>query len=282
MTALAVKDDQDYWDDKQLAVLRSLGLEQATKADLSLFLSYAQRTGLDPFSRQIYMIGRWDNRSQSTRYTIQASIDGLRIVAQRSGEYAGQTAPMWCGPDGEWVDVWLNVEAPSAAKIGVYRIGFAEPLVAVARLASYMPLTREHKPAGLWAQMPDVMLAKVAEALALRKAFPNDLSGIYAAEEMDQAGTTSIAAGKEKPKAVDSVTPKELPPAWTDEQITEARAAIAAVNALNDVDEIRVVWQASEAVLDVPVDGTTFRAAATERVGVLRDAAADQAKTEAA
>jgi phage recombination protein Bet len=191
-TALAVNQEQKTWDATQLAALRQIGLTDAPAGDLALFLHYAQKTGLDPFSRQLYMIGRWDSRANGNRYTIQSSIDGLRIIAQRSGEYAGQTAPMWCGEDGVWKDVWLSKEPPAAAKIGIYRAGFPEPLVAVATLSSYLPTGKDGKPQGLWAKMPDVMLAKVAEALALRKAFPNDLSGIYTSEEMEQADAKSI------------------------------------------------------------------------------------------
>lgn len=173
-TALAVSTDQEMWDDKQLAALKQLGLANAPKADLAVFLHYAQRTGLDPFARQLYMIER------GGRYTIQASIDGLRIVAQRSGEYAGQVGPYWCGDDGEWIDVWLETKPPVAAKVGVMRKGFNEPLWAVAKFDSYNANTP------IWRKMPDTMIAKCAEALALRKAFPNDLSGIYTTEEMEQ------------------------------------------------------------------------------------------------
>ena len=174
-TALAVSNDQEMWDEKQLAALRQLGLSNAPKADLAVFLHYAQRTGLDPFARQLYMIER------GGRYTIQASIDGLRIVAQRSGEYAGQVGPYGCGDDGEWIDVWLDNKPPVAAKVGVMRKGFSEPLWAVAKFDSYNANTP------IWRKMPDTMIAKCAEALALRKAFPNDLSGIYTTEEMEQA-----------------------------------------------------------------------------------------------
>lgn len=173
-TALAVSNDQEMWDEKQLAALKQLGLSNAPKADLAVFLHYAQRTGLDPFARQLYMIER------GGRYTIQASIDGLRIVAQRSGEYAGQVGPFWCGDDGEWIDVWLDTKPPVAAKVGVMRKGFNEPLWAVAKFDSYNVNTP------IWRKMPDTMIAKCAEALALRKAFPNDLSGIYTSEEMEQ------------------------------------------------------------------------------------------------
>jgi phage recombination protein Bet len=178
-SALAVNSDQNFWDDQQLAALKQIGLANAPKPELAVFLHYCQRTGLDPFARQIYMIER------GGRYTIQSSIDGLRIVAQRSNEYAGQAGPFWCGADGVWTDVWLQQTPPTAAKVGVMRKGFTEVLWAVAKFESY----NANSP--IWKKMPDLMIAKCAEALALRKAFPNDLSGIYTAEEMEQATPSS-------------------------------------------------------------------------------------------
>lgn len=222
-TELAIKADQTTWSPIQKAGLRQIGLTDATEGDLALFFHYAQKTGLDPFSRQIYMIGRWSK--DGTKYTIQSSIDGLRIIAQRSGEYAGQTPPMWCGADGVWTDVWLADTPPVAAKVGVYRQGFAEALVAVARLDSYMPKTKDGKPSGMWGTMPDVMLAKVAESLALRKAFPNDLSGIYTTEEMEQADA------KQPPVAAKtSLTTDEL------------MAAAEEITAAHDRESLLVIW----------------------------------------
>lgn len=238
-TALAVSQDQKTWDATQLAALKQIGLADAPKGDLTLFLHYAQKTGLDPFSRQIYMIGRWDGKSGATRYTIQSSIDGLRIIAQRSGEYAGQTAPMWCGDDGVWQDVWLSKVAPTAAKVGVYRAGFVEPLIAVARLSSYQPTTRDGKPMGLWSSMPDVMLAKVAESLALRKAFPNDLSGIYTSEEMEQADqkTPPLVSA---PAQVVEVT-SSVVETVTDSDVARATAVKAIANSKTK-EELRQIW----------------------------------------
>lgn len=116
--------------------------------------------------------------------TIQVSIDGLRVIAQRTGLYAGQ-ATVWCGRDGAWVDVWLDRTAPpAAAKVSVHvkdGSGGTYCVTAVATTASY------NTGQGLWTKMADVMIAKCAEALALRKAFPHDISGLYLTEEMEQA-----------------------------------------------------------------------------------------------
>jgi hypothetical protein len=107
-------------------------------------------------------------------------------VAERTGQYRGQTAPQWCGQDGEWRDVWLSSEPPAAARVGVWREGFREPLVRSANFRSYA----QQSP--LWRNMPEVMLLKCAEALALRAAFPNQLGGVYTTDEMEQAGGNPV------------------------------------------------------------------------------------------
>lgn len=189
---LTVATNQDFWDDKQLAALKQIGLENAPKGELGVFLHYCQRTGLDPFARQIYMISR------GGKYTIQASIDGLRIVAQRSGKYGGQTKTLWCGADGVWKDVWLESTPPVAAMVGVYVLGNEHPTYAVAKFDSYA-VSYSGKLSGLWSKMPDLMIAKCAEALALRKAFPQDLSGVYTSEEMEQVDTHAKPTPVAKP-----------------------------------------------------------------------------------
>jgi len=187
-STLAVRSDQPYWNQQQLAALAQIGVQNAPPADLAVFLNFAQRTGLDPFARQIYMIGR--NSQDGKKWTIQASIDGLRIVAERSGDYAGQVGPEYCGPDGQWRDTWVAPEPPIAARIGVLRRGFEAPLYAVAYYDEYVQ-TSNGQPTSMWASKPRLMLAKCAEALALRKAFPNDLAGLYTADEMGHAEVRS-------------------------------------------------------------------------------------------
>jgi hypothetical protein len=110
--------------------------------------------------------------------SIQTSIDGFRLIAQRSNEYAGQTVPEWCALDGKWTDVWLSDDAPAAARVGVYRRGFAEALVRTVTWREFGATS------ATWKSMPGLMLAKVAESQALRAAFPMELSGLYTSEEM--------------------------------------------------------------------------------------------------
>lgn len=243
-TALTITEEQKSWTTVQLAALTQLGLAQATPADLEFFLHQAKRTGLDPFARQIYMINR------GGKYGIQTSIDGFRIIAQRSGNYGGQTPAEWCGEDGIWRDVWLASSPPSAARIGVYYKDTPHPTYAVAKWESYAVQTNP-----IWRKMPDVMLAKCAESLALRKAFPNDMSGIYTDDEMGQADVVEV---KPTPQRVEikAVTSSAQPVGLIDWD-----SLLPAIDNLSTKEMVKNMWRARLEVLDVhiPEKGLTLR-----------------------
>ena len=190
MTALALRDDQTQWDAQQIAVLEAGGIDgDVTDAELAAFLHECQRRKLDPFTRQIYLIGRYDSRKGRKVYRSQTSIDGFRLIARRSADKSGidysYEDTIWFDEQGQRHEIWLSDKPPAGAKVVVIRNG--QRFDAVARFGAYVQVDRNGNPSGQWRNMADVMVAKCAEALALRKAFPEDLGGIYTEEEMAQA-----------------------------------------------------------------------------------------------
>lgn len=178
---LAKKPQLSYTKD-QVELVKSQIAPEATVDELKLFLYQAQRTGLDALSRQIYCIHRnvKTQNGWTKKMTIQTSIDGFRVIAERSGNYGGQSEPIFTEVDGKLV----------SCKVSVFRFHNDvryEAAVAVAYWEEYCQRNNEGKPMGLWAKMPHTMLSKVAEALAIRKAYPQDLSGLYTGDEMAQS-----------------------------------------------------------------------------------------------
>ena len=171
-----------------------------TDDELDVFMSAAVRYGLNPLQRQIY--ARIQSNRGSRKLMFMTGIDGYRLVADRTGKYAGNDDP-----------VFDNEDTPRKATVTVYKMveGVRCPFPASARWDQYFP---GEKIGFMWKRMPHLMLGKCAEALALRKAFPQELAGIYTDAEMEQADGSSQAPEKSKAPAqrVAPEPPKEDTP----------------------------------------------------------------------
>lgn len=226
MSNLTLRTNQEFTAEQRALIKRTLLDSEKvifTEDELALFINQAQRTGLDPFTRQIYA-----TKNQG-KMSVQATVDGLRLIAERSGKYAGQTRPTYFDDQGKEYKIWPKEKGyPYAVEVGVLRHDFKEPVYAIAIFEEYAQKTKDWKTGEIrlgfmWAKMPALMLAKVAESLALRKAFPNDLSGIYSREEMEQnednkieeqAGANQTSTQNEATLNLPPVSPQtEKPPA---------------------------------------------------------------------
>lgn len=178
----------------------------ASESEAQALIEIAQARGLNPILGECYFVRRYDKESRRERWAVQASIDALRIKAEQTGLYAGQDEPEYeYDANGRIV----------LARVRVFRRDWPRPAVGVARWSEYVQTTREGNPTRFWAQMPHNQLAKCAEALALRKAFPAVLAKLYTAEEMAQADSEAPAATRAPVATIAHAPAPELPPAPT-------------------------------------------------------------------
>ena len=181
-TTRALSTPLEFTDD-QRRMIRDSFANGASDGEFAVLMEIAKARRLNPLLRQVHFVSRWDTSKGREVWATQVSIDGLRAIAERTGLYAGQDKPEFTErPDGSIV----------SCEVRVYRKDWPRPAVGVAYWSEYVQ-TRKDKasgklfPTSFWQRMPHTMLAKCAEALALRKAFPEDMSGLYTADEMGQA-----------------------------------------------------------------------------------------------
>ena len=233
--------------DREKTVLQATLLDGFNKGDQSQFLVFCERAGLDPFRKQVYA------QNRGGKMTIVTSIDGLRAIAQRSGEYRGQTTPIWMDSKGEWHEVWVHSGMPMACKVGVYRDGFVEPLYAIATM-------NEHGGVGpMWKKMPAHMLSIRAESLALRKGFSNELGGLLSDVEADDSVienpvTTSSPPAQSKADEIKQKIAKKDTPAPEPEAPADPIDAAWLADSLETVgsslEELRAVMSRAKPPVD--------------------------------
>lgn len=195
---LTKTSNQLTFTEDQISLIKKQIAPKATNDELQLFLYQAKRTGLDPLARQIYCIhrkakdqfGNWVEKM-----AVQTSIDGFRVIAERSGDYGGQGEPEFIENEGTLI----------ACKVPVFKFRGEQryqAAVGVAYWSEYVPKEGQDL---MWKKMPRTMISKVAEALALRKAYPQDLSGLYTNDEMQQADGGTIASNGHQPETFEDI-----------------------------------------------------------------------------
>lgn len=188
MSEIVLKD----MSESKVRLVKQLYCKEASDDELDLFIYTCNRTGLDPLARQIYAVFRNNSKKVGDKWIktkemqIQTAIDGFRVVAERSGTYAGQDKVQF-----EYSEDPKEKWHPSIAFVSIYRFSSTgqrfPAAVGEARWEEFCQKDKEGHVTSMWKKMPHTMLAKCAESNGLRKAFPQDLSGLYTTEEMMQS-----------------------------------------------------------------------------------------------
>jgi phage recombination protein Bet len=205
----------------QVQIIRNVYAKDLTDDEFVVFVYQSERRGLDPTNGQIHAVvrGKGENRSLS----IQTGIAGFRLISQRTGRDRGRLGPMWCGPDGKWVDVWLKKEHPAAAKCGVRTTSNPEGSWAVVTWDEVAQKTYSGELNRFWKEMGPTMIAKCAEAAIRRTEFPEELSGLYIDEEMKEDDNRFVLVGTPPPAGPTDTRPREPMRSQINETPLEAR-----------------------------------------------------------
>lgn len=201
--AVAIQQHQEFFTQSQEKMIRDSFLNGATREEATVLMELARVRRLNPITGQIHFVAR--NTKTGKKWSSQVGIDGFRVIAERTGRYDGQDEPEFeRGANG----------MPTVCRVRVYRKDWSRPAVGVAHFSEYAQTSFDGKLTQMWASKPHIMLAKCAEALALRKAFPDDLSGLYTPDEMAQADNEVAPKATRKQateRTVDGVSTVVLP-----------------------------------------------------------------------
>jgi phage recombination protein Bet len=212
----------DKFKPEELALITETVAKDATKEELAWFLYNANLRGLNPLTRQIHFVKRGGTG------TIQTGIDGFRLIAQRTGQYAPSPKPTHFEYDGK--------NLLRATVFGVKLMGNqAFEFSATAKFTEYAQYFNGQL-GNMWKKMPETMLEKCAEAKLLRRGFPEELSGIYSDDEMQQADSITMHEA-EQPSAI------QIPVGGQEEKPLEEENPNPYARLLHTCPEHRIDWK---------------------------------------
>ena len=236
MSTLQKHEEHTIDLDSKRDLIKSVFFKGCSNDEVELFLHVCKKTGLDPMMKQIYPVKRWSSAEKKEVMTCQTSIDGFRLIAERTGRYCpGKEATHIYNKEGELVSATTYVKKMTMD-------GTWHEVAATAFYDEYVQKTKEGKVTQFWERMPHVMLAKCAESLALRKAFPADLSGLYTSEEMSQSSTptaqSAVVHVEQASSLISSAQAEEM------ESLLQGRS---------DLKKKLMDWAAIETISDLPM-----------------------------
>jgi phage recombination protein Bet len=239
----------------------------AAPNEAKALIAIAEARGLNPILGECYFVKRYDSQTGKEKWAVQAAIDSFRIKAEQTGLYAGQDEPEYEYDKDGFVTL---------ARVKVWRKDWPRPAVGVARWSEYVQTKKDGSPTRFWAQMPHNQLAKCAEALALRKAFPAVLSKVYVTEEMDQAenavpytpAATQIGPARTAPALTSGIEPGLFESMCAQIDAAETKAAINKV-------AVAAKKALAAGALSAPHYGALGHAAETKRKLIASDKPSD-------
>lgn len=157
----------------------------ASVKDIDFCLKVSQELGLNPITKEIFFVERKSqvNGQWVSKVEPLVSRDGLLSMAHKSGKFGGIEVTSQIKETPKLINgIWEN-KKDLVARAVVYRTDTQKPFTSEVAYSEYVQKTREGQPTKFWAEKPDTMLKKVAEAQALRKAF--NINGIRSIDEVD-------------------------------------------------------------------------------------------------
>ena len=259
IVALAPQGSVRDYNNSQMGLIKRTVASDCNDGEFDLFMEAARRVGLDPFRKQIYAVVYSKDNANKRKMAIITAIDGFRAVAERSGKYR----PDENEPEITYDDALKGGGNPLGIVKSVVTVhkygpdGKWHPVKGVAYWDEFAPMTEGGKwestgetwPDGNakktfkgdgtftlsatsnWKRMARIMISKCAESQAIRRGWPEDLSGVYSPEEMAQADMIDI-------------TPSEA----VQRDSVEKREAL-----INSKDSVSFLWAAGETIEYVPL-----------------------------